>query len=328
MMKKPLYLLPIALIGALVIFSFLRRDAYVRAPFERSQLAMDTFVEITVYDHDSTSIERAVNQAFSAIEKIDTLFGDCMIDANGEQEVTKRPEFKEILTISSWSYRATRGLFDPTLGCILRLWDFHPGAEPPADDSIEIALRNVGLARFLDGQRRGVILDLGGIAKGYAVDLAAEILKSHGVTSAIINAGGDLRIIGRKPDGSAWRIAVRHPRKEGFIGLLELEDVAVATSGDYEKYFMWNGKRYHHILDPRSGMPAEGCVSVTVIASKAAVADALATGLFVLGPYEGKVLAEELDQVEAIFIWADGDSLCITSGLTGSFRRVEDQGTD
>jgi len=169
------------------------------------------------------------------------------------------------------------------------------------------------------------LLDVRGVAKGYAVDAATEKLRKLGFTSAIINAGGDLRVLGRRPDGKPWRIAIRHPRRPGdLIGYVDVEDCAVATSGDYERFFIYQGKRYHHILDPRSGMPARTCESVTVMAPSAALADALATGLFVLGPQAGLRLTQVLDGVEAVFIYAEGDSIKLSRGIEGRFRRLGD----
>jgi thiamine biosynthesis lipoprotein len=203
------------------------------------------------------------------------------------------------------------------------LWDFWEGAVPPAEDSVRAGLDYLGLDTYLAGRALpGCILDLGGVAKGYAVDLAAAKLRALGFTSAIVNAGGDMRLVGCRPDGKPWRIAVRHPRRRGeFIGFLELEDVSVATSGDYEKFFIFDGKRFHHILDPRTGMPGYASTGVTVVAEDAAYCDAMATGLFLLGTEQGVAAVEADTGIEALFVHADGRTVTVSSGLTSRFGR-------
>jgi thiamine biosynthesis lipoprotein len=195
---------------------------------------------------------------------------------------------------------------------------------PPPDDSTASALRHVGFARYLDGGAEGFILDLGGVAKGYAVDLAADRLATLGFKSAIINAGGDLRLVGRRHDGKPWRIAIRHPRKPGaFIGYLDLDESSVATSGDYERFFVWGGERFHHILDPRTGLPGRACESVTIVTPVASTGDALATGCFLMGPHEGLALVERSETTEGVFVFADGESVLVSSGLAGRFGRFD-----
>ena len=144
-------------------------------------------------------------------------------------------------------------------------------------------------------------IGVGGIGKGYAVDQAARVLEEHGIESYIVDGGGDIRIRGQRPD-RPWTLAIAHPRRKGGLyGSFTLAKGAVVTSGDYESSFVRDGVLYHHILDPRTGHPAKKSVAVTVLAPEAALADALATGLFVLGPEQGLALVEELPEVEALF---------------------------
>jgi thiamine biosynthesis lipoprotein len=229
------------------------------------------------------------------------------------------------MQVSQDAHEMTGRLFDPTIGSVSRLWQFWDGAVPPQADSIRNALSSVGLGRFLAGGD-SALLDLGGIAKGYAVDRAADRLRSLGIASAIVNAGGDLSLIGKRTDGRPWRIAIRHPRERGaFLGYLDLEDVSVATSGDYEKFFFFDGRRYHHILDPRTGSPGGRCASVTVVTSNTCSGDALATGLFLLGPGQGLRTVEAAEGVDAVFVYADGESIAVSSGLAGRFGRFESE---
>jgi thiamine biosynthesis lipoprotein len=150
-------------------------------------------------------------------------------------------------------------------------------------------------------------LDLGAIAKGRAVDRALDKLVARGIRNAIIDAGGDLRIIGSRPGKDSWRIGVQHPREPGVLLLtLDLKDTAIVTSGDYERFFMVDGVRYHHILDPSTGQPARGCQSVTVLAPTATEADACATAAFVLGPSKGLAFLRARPGVRGIIVAADG----------------------
>jgi thiamine biosynthesis lipoprotein len=150
-------------------------------------------------------------------------------------------------------------------------------------------------------------VDLGAIAKGWAVDRAMAALQGRGIASAIIDAGGDLRIAGSRPGKGFWRIGVQDPREAGALLLtLDLTDTAIVTSGDYERFFMEGGVRYHHILDPATGMPAAGCRSVTVLASTAAEADAAATAAFVLGPERGLAFLRSRPGVRGVIVDAGG----------------------
>jgi thiamine biosynthesis lipoprotein len=149
-------------------------------------------------------------------------------------------------------------------------------------------------------------LDLGGIAKGYAVDRAVAILKQHGVANAAVNAGGDMYLLGQRPE-RPWRIGIQHPREEkGVLETVQISNRAVVTSGDYERFFEKDGVRYHHIFDPQTGIPARECQSVTIITDSVALGDALATAVFVLGPKAGLTLLEQFPQAEGLVIAADG----------------------
>ena len=174
--------------------------------------------------------------------------------------------------------------------------------------------------------RTGVRLDLGAAAKGYAVDQAVQALRSGGVQSGLIEAGGDIRYWGEKPDGHLWRFGIQHPRDPNRY--FEVEDIglaAIATSGDYQQYFSEGGQRYHHILDPQSGWPARRLISATVWAETAMDADILSTAVFVLGAERGLELIEESPRVEALVFTetAGGLESKATSGVQGRFRFVD-----
>lgn len=189
---------------------------------------------------------------------------------------------------------ASEGTFDPGVGALVELWGFHSALSepvPPSPASIDAWLRSGASVAAVDiengrirARTRGIQLDLGGIAKGEAVDRLVALLKRHGIRDAIVNAGGDLRVLGQR-HGRPWRIGIRDPRRdEGVLGVIELADGEAAfTSGDYERFVDRDGQRLHHILDPRTGYPAEATRAVTVITARGVEADAAATALFVAG---------------------------------------------
>jgi len=171
--------------------------------------------------------------------------------------------------------------------------------------------------------RPGQAIDLGAIAKGYGVDRAVEVLKEHGMVRALVDLGGDIYALGTRPDGTPWRLGIRHPRKPGeILGILRVSDAAVATSGDYERYFEYEGVRYTHIVDPRTGWPASDLASVTVVAPSGIWADALSTAAFVLGKEGGLALLESLPGVEGILVDKELN-VTMTSGLQGKVDLLE-----
>ena len=209
------------------------------------------------------------------------------------------------------------GLFDPTMGGLVRLWGFsdnlvNPSQPPDAELLAEFIQDAPSLAQLqleeglAHSDNPRLQLDFGGFAKGYVVDRAIEQLRKHGFHNAIVNAGGDLRAIGSK-DQWPWRIGIRHPREDGLIASLEIDgDESVFTSGDYERFFEYQGRRYHHIIDPRSGYPTQGLSSVTVLHHAADAADAAATALMVAGPQKWRETAKAMGLQHVMVIDAVG----------------------
>ncbi len=207
-------------------------------------------------------------------------------------------------------------LFNPTIGSLVAQWGFHsddrPDGAPPAKERIDAALKqapsmaNITLTKTtLASNNSAVQFDFGAVGKGYAIDRAVTQLKLAGIKNAIVNAGGDLRAIGSKGD-HPWRIGVRHPTQAGVIASIEIDgDESVFTSGNYERFFDFDGIRYHHIIDPRNGYPANDAVSVTVIHNNAATADAAATALFIAGTTQWPQIARQMGIDEVILIGND-----------------------
>lgn len=328
-MRRYNYAIPVIIIVIVLVFTLTRHRAERVEEYRDYRMMMDTFIDIRIWGQGSVSGDACLDSAFAVMACVDTLLGDGLITW-AERDVLSSAEADKVLITGTEAWRITGGLFDPTIGAVSRLWEFYGGARPPEPDSISAALAFVGLDMYPEpgvpyaGDPGGFVLDIGGVAKGYALDLAVAEIERLGFPAAIVNAGGDIKILGEKPDGGPWRIAIRHPRDRGaFLGCLEVGPVSVATSGDYERSFEYGGKRYHHILDPRDGMPSGRSVSVTVIGTDAGLCDALATGLFVLGADRGLALAESLPGIEAVFVFDDGLDVVTTSGIANSFERLE-----
>jgi thiamine biosynthesis lipoprotein len=273
------------------------------APVRRSQPLLGTFATITAFGAGRERVNDAITSAFDEFKRVDAL----MSEHRGDSEITRvnTRAAAEAVTVSSDLMRVldaaqriaveTDGAFDVTVRPLTDLWGFiWKEHRLPSADELQRALPLVGHGRLkLDArtsvvrfERVGMSLDLGGIAKGFAVDCAIERLRALGVTNAMVKAGGDLRVTGLPPGSDHWEVQIEDPTKEGRRALIRLRSGALSTSGNYENYFEVNGRRYAHILNPRTGMPVEGVASCTVLAPTCMETDAWATALFVLGPDE------------------------------------------
>ena len=314
----------------------------------RTVYAMDTVMNLTVYgENAAAALESAEKELHTLDEAVlsRTAEGSELYALNASNGETVEYGADDILpalietalTISD----ATDGAFDPTLAPVLDALGFTKDEHrvPSADELKELLSHTgcgkVALEKTADGWTvtllDGAQLDLGGIAKGYAADLLRAQLEKEGVTSATLDLGGDVFVMGRKTDGSDWRIAVKDPADtESYLGVVSAADKFIVTSGVYERYFEENGVRYHHILDPKTGCPAEsGLVSVTVLCKNGAWADALSTACFVLGPDGALALRDDLaDQwtdFELILATDDGRVL-YTDGLADAFTPNDESG--
>lgn len=272
-------------------------------------LYFDTVCEVNLFcsPPDFASARTEINRIFSEIEK--------------EFSPGAAPTFSlhtRTLFQKAWAvWENSQGCFDITVAPLADLWGFraHKPEVPPLE-SIQEVMSQIGMEKiklpppatqeedFRIPDKMG--LDWGGIAKGYGIDLTAHALINKGFQRGFINAGGDLYCWGSNPDHKAWQIGIKHPRQEGFLGVLSLSDTGVATTGDYQRYFVENGIRYHHIFDPKTGFPARGKQSITVIGPETCLCDALATALFVsktpeeilkLYPSYGAILVNEEGEI-------------------------------
>ena len=287
--------------------------------------AMGTHISLAAYTSPSAD-EAAVRKAFDAcvseIRRIESLMTTWRPDAElsrvnaaaGKAPVSVSPETFDIVKESVHASEISEGAFDITFESLHGLWKFDQDLDPhpPTDAQIRAKLPLVGYRHIhLDETAHTIYLDqagtkisLGGIAKGYAVDRAAKVLRDSGLTSFYVQAGGDLYAAGTKPDGSAWSAGIRDPRgPEGrYFAVIALRDHAFSTAGDYERSYVIDGKRYHHIIDPKTGRPATASRSVTIYAPTALLADEIDDAVFILGPEKGLKLVESLDGVGAVIV--------------------------
>lgn len=289
----------------------------------RTRQMMGTWAEITVYSQDVKSANIAINSAFDAMTAVDGLMSAYNQDSEiseinrqaGKKSVGVSPQTFFVIKSAIHYSEISDGAFDITISPLVRSWGFFrkQGRIPPQEEiNQQRALVNYRLIE-LDSERNrikllknGMALDLGGIAKGYAVDQAIEKLRAAKVENVLVNLSGNMYAMGHPKDRAAWRIGIRHPRqKADLLGFIELKEEAIATSGDYEKFFIHNGKRYSHIINPSTGYPVSGIASVTIIAPTAMEADALSTAVFVLGTEKGLQLIKSKDGVEGIIVQID-----------------------
>jgi len=312
-----------------------------QAPYTAQEFMLDTDIIINIEDSQAPKISAAIFQRIAQIEKKMTLFSQdseiARLNAQaGQKAVEVSADTHYVLTNAVAISTLTQGAYDPTIGPLVKLWDVGSGlARVPGDAEIQKALALVDYKSLWinnDHQhtvllaRPGQVVDLGGIAKGYAGDEAKRILLEHGVQRGIINLGGNVMAIGNKKEGNPWRVGIQNPLapRGTYLGIVYVIDKAVVTSGGYERYFIKDGRRYHHIIDPSTGHPADnGLISITVVADRGIEADALSTGAYVLGLNEGMKLIDSMDGVEAIFV-TNEKKVYITEGLKDSFQLTDE----
>jgi FAD:protein FMN transferase len=292
----------------------------------RSQEMMSTKVTITLTGTDKTKLEGLADESFAFMRGLSSKFNiydpaseASRLNAGGSgKPVRISPELAEVLRAAATAHQNTDGYFDVTVRPLVLLWkEAKRIGTLPTEEQIQKAKSLVGFANVsLSGdtvtfRKPGISLDLGGIAKGYVVHRTTEHLKQCGVKAGIVDGGGDLYAWGKKPDGGKWRIGIQHPRDgKTLIKVLEIEDRAVLTSGDYERYFIRDGRRYSHIINPFSGMPDSDVVSITIVSPDLMSIDGLSAGLLAMGSARaaGKIalLRKTIPGADFILISMDG----------------------
>ena len=306
----------------------------MQQPVERSLFAMNTYMTFTAYGEDA---QAALQEAEECIQQVEGLWSVTDEDSeiyqanhSGGQPVTVSEETAEIISFALEMAQRTGGALDPTIYPVLTAWGFTTDSKQvPSQQQIDQLLEQVGYDRVqLNGTELtvpdGMELDLGAVGKGYTADLVTEILRRHGVTSALISLGGNIQAIGSRPDGSDWRLGIRAPWESGNLGVLTVSDAAVVTSGGYENYFDdEQGNIYWHILDPSTGYPADsGLQSFTIVGREGKMCDALSTALFVMGAQSAEQYWRENGGFEMLLVTDSGEML-ITEGIAENFTLNE-----
>jgi len=279
--------------------------------------AMDTYMSITAYGKNAKDAAYEAEGKIKGLsEELDVTEPDSWLSLyNAGLAGTVSKDMDEIITAANKAAELTGGAFDVHIYPVVVAWGFLSG-DYRVPDSAELDTLLADKSMY----------DFGGIAKGYAADAAAEIMRQHEMKSALITLGGNIYAVGKNTNGKPWRIAVQDPFDMlGYAGILELTDTSAVTSGGYQRFFEQDGVVYHHIIDPRTGYPAEsGLVSVTVVSKNSALADGLSTGLFILGQYHALEIWRENKELFDLVLIADNGNITITAGLDGKFESKND----
>jgi thiamine biosynthesis lipoprotein len=316
MKKNILYILTTVVLFFIGFFIARQSNDEIRI-IKRTQILLGTVVEIQVRDADEKNAEDVITKAFAEVKRIDDLFTTYneaspvwKLNNSADSIISVDPEIYNLIVLCDSITRLSNGSFDVSLDNLTKVWGFYTDdPQLPTKAEIDSSLLNSGWQKItLLGdnkiiKKENVGLNFGAIAKGYAVDKAIDVLKKLGIKEALVNAGGEISVIGKD-----WIVGVQHPREiNSIIKKIKLDEFTVATSGDYEQYFEVGGVRYHHILDPKTGYPSTGLQSVTIIYKSNTLADALATAVFVMGKENGMKLIESLDDTEAMIIDSGGE---------------------
>lgn len=285
---------------------------------------MGSDFEITLVATDQADAEKGFEMAITEISRIEDLISSWKEDSQtslinqnaGIQPVKVDEELFDLITRCIALSKITDGAFDISYASMDKIWDFKKGMKKlPSEKMIANSVERVGFEKIMVNSTEGTIylpemgmkIGFGAIGKGYAADKARDLLIQNGYLSGILNASGDMSVWGRKPNGEKWMVAIKNPlAKEKSFALLPIEDQAVVTSGNYEKFLEIEGHRYTHIIDPRTGYPAEGIISVTVFAPRAELADAMATAIFVMGTEVAINRVNQLKTIDCLIVDQNG----------------------
>ena len=297
---------------------------------KQTRFLMDTYVTIQV---PGGAKEMAlIGKAMDRMEEVDKKFsmndaGSIIYNFNNLGTPITDPEIIKIIKRAIHVSELSGGKFDVTVYPLMKLWGFYGTKRLPSKEEIKKVLQYVGYKNLIikDGvltkAKKGVAMDIGGIAKLYALEEGANVLKKAGIKTALIDAGGDIYAMG-KYQGRDWKVGIRDPRSDGVIGALDVSDMLVISSGDYERYFEKDGVRYHHLMDPYTGYPAPGLSSVTILCQDPEKADGLSAAVFIMGKEKGFALAKKLGYFEAIVITED-QQVFYSEGLNQSTKVVK-----
>ena len=307
---------------------------------EQARVAMGSELRLTAWTADEPAAIAAFDEVFAEFDRLEALLSiwrdgsdvQRLNAAAGMHPVTVSPETLDVLAMARQVGDWTEGKFDVTFAALADLWKFDHDQDNtiPSPDAIRQRLPLIDYRRvefdihaktaFIT--QKGTRVHFGGIGKGYAVDRAVAVLRRRGLHDFMVQAGGDMYVAGNRGD-RMWRLGIQDPRgpADSIFASLELSDATFSTSGDYERFFIKDKRRFHHIIDPDLGEPASGCRSVTIVSDRAIVADGLSTGVFVLGPARGMALIEQLPQVEGVIVTSENQVL-VSSGLKDRLKII------
>ncbi|MCR1951716.1 FAD:protein FMN transferase [Clostridium sp. DSM 100503] len=338
MKKKYLnyFTISILLIFSLTILSGCSKDNKVAEPLTRTELLMGTVVSVTLYDSNDESI---LDNVFKKVKELESTLSinengtlvDKINESAGIEPVKVDYDTYTVIKKGLEYAKLSNGLFDISVGPIVKLWNIGlPEAKVPTQEEIDSKIPLVGYSDvelneeestvFL--KKHGMMIDLGGVAKGYTADVISDMLTEEGVKSAIIDLGGNIFAHGTKVDGSTWRIGIQNPFSDrgDIIGTITVKNKSIVTSGIYERYIEKDGIKYHHILSPKTGYPYENeIVGITIISDKSSDGDALSTSVFAMGVEEGMKFVNTQEGIDAIFVTKD-NQIYITDGIRDIFK--------
>ena len=306
-------------------------------PVKRTEMLMGTVISVTLYDSTDESI---LDKVFDKVKNLEETFSinetgtevDKINDNAGIEPVKESDDTIEVVKEGIYYSDLSHGKFDITVGPLVKLWNIpdRPTEDIPTQDELNVVLPLTNYKDVVIDEanktvfltRPGMMLDLGGIAKGYAADVISKMLTDEGVKSAIIDLGGNIFAHGEKVSGDAWKIGIQNPfsNRGEIVGAISVKNKSIVTSGIYERYIEVDGVKYHHILNPETGYPYENDIAgITIISDKSTTGDALSTSVFALGIEEGMKFVEKLDDVDAIFVTKE-KGIYVTSGIKDNFE--------
>ncbi|MEE1899328.1 FAD:protein FMN transferase [Flavobacterium rakeshii] len=294
--------------------------SYGQIAHKRKLSMLGSPFEITVVAKDTVQANKYIDLAVAEVKRIENVISDwipttqvsAINDNAGVKPVKVSEELMALIERAIRISKLTDGAFDISYASMDRIWKFDGSMkEMPSEEAIKKSVEKIGYEKIILDKKnstvflrdKGMKLGMGGIGQGYIADKIKELLYTNGCTSGLVNVSGDINAWGRQPDGSQWTVGIVNPmNKNKVFAMFPLEDSAIETSGSYEKYVVFNGKRYSHIIDPRTGYPATGIVSVSVFAKTTEISDALATSVFVMGIEVGLNLINQLKGIECIIV--------------------------
>ncbi|WP_454054544.1 FAD:protein FMN transferase [Clostridium sp. Marseille-Q7071] len=336
MKKFKLYVLSLLILSITILSGCSSSNSSTKEPISHTEVVMGTVCTIQIFDSKDTSI---LDKAFDRLKDLENKVSinkegtelDKVNEMSGKEAVVVGEDTFTIVESGLYYSKISNGNFDITIGPIVKLWGI--GSENARVPSEKEIIEKKSLINYndviLDSEKNSIflknpnmIIDLGGIAKGYAADEMKNLLVDNGVKSAMINLGGNLYILGNKPNGKQWKIGIQDPNggSTDTVGNILVNDKSIVTSGTYERFLEVDGKVYHHILDPKTGYPYESdLLSATIISDKSMDGDGLSTYTFALGREKGLEFINSLEDIEAIFITKDNE-IYLTNGLKNDFK--------